>query len=83
MPDISERQLTISDVNNLIELLIGDDVSIHAVQRTNGIYLAGHGEKDIKLSPEDLTREKMLKILYDYAVYAGYTNEDFSDFVGG
>ena len=41
------------------------------------------GEKDIKLSPEDLTREKMLKILYDYAVYAGYTNEDFGDFVGG
>ena len=81
MPDISERKLTISDVNNLIELLIGDDVPIYAAQRTDGIYLVG--QRDMKLSPEDLTRQEILKILYDYAVYAGYTNDDFSDFVGG
>ena len=80
-----DHTLTATDVNRLIELLIGDDTPLHAIEQNDEVYLLNRGEdvnEGTKLTNEDLTRQEMPKILYDYAVHFGYTNEDFGDFVG-
>ena len=86
MPSLNQTKLTIPDINNLIELLIGDDVPLCAVEHNSEVYLLNNGEgvdNGTKLEEDDLTRSGILQLLYAYAVHFGYTNEDFDEFVGG
>lgn len=77
--------LTVEVINNLIEVLIGDDAQLCATERDGEIYLYYTDydtPAEIKLDDEDRTRERMPPLLYEYAVWGGYTNEDYGDWLG-
>ena len=79
------RLLPVEEINNLIELLIGDDAQLHANERESKIYLRYPDEgtyKETQLDDEDRTREGMPRLLYEYAVFCGYTNDDFGEWLG-
>ena len=76
------RVLTVPEINNLIELLIADDAPLHAVEREGEVYLVNPGDEDLPLDAENRTREELPKLLYDYAVHFGYTNDDFGEWMG-
>ena len=84
-PISNPKLLPVGDINNLIELLIGDDALLRASERDGKIYLRYLEEetyKEIKLDDQDRTREGMPMLLYEYAVYFGYTNDDFGEWLG-
>ena len=77
--------LTVSDINHLIEQLVGNDTPLQAVDRDDTVYLVhatGGATEYVRLDAIDRTREEMPRVLYEYAVHFGYTCDDFSDWMG-
>jgi hypothetical protein len=75
------QPLAASDINNMIELLIGDDVPLHAYHEDGRIFVTDGASEPVLV--EDLPKMGLVELFYDWAVYAGYTIEAFEDFYGG
>lgn len=75
------QPLTVPAINDMIELLIGDDVPLHAFDKDGRTYVTDGASKPVPVG--DLPKMGLVELFYDWAVYAGYTIEEFEDFYGG
>lgn len=75
------QPLTVSEINDMIELLVGDDVPLYAFDEDGRIFVTDRASEPAPVG--DLPKMGLVELLYDWAVYAGYTIEEFEDFYGG
>lgn len=75
------QPLTVSEINEMIEILIGDDAALHAYNEYDQIFVTDGASEPVPV--EDLPKMGLVQLFYDWAIYAGYTIEEFEDFYGG
>lgn len=72
------RSLTLAQINAEIEVVLGE-VPLKAYEENGRIFL-GDGVNN-PAQVEDPTQIGVIELLYEWAVFTGYTNEDFEDFL--
>ena len=70
--------LSVSEMNSEIQLVLGE-VPLKAYEKDRHIILDDGVNEPA--GADDLTAIELIELLYDWAVFAGYTNEDFEDFL--
>ena len=73
--------LSVADINDAIEDILGTDVTLQAVERDGHVFLVD-GESEA-VDGDDLSRKELVLLCYEWAVYVGYVSEDLRDFIEG
>ena len=72
------HSMTLAEVNGEVERVLGE-VPLKAYEE-GGRTLLGDGINNA-VEVEYITQTELIDLLYDWAVFAGYTNEDFEEFL--
>ena len=73
--------LSVDEINDAIEDILGTDVTLQAVERDGHILLVD-GELE-EVNGDDVSRKELVLLCYEWAVCVGYVSEDLRDFIEG
>ena len=76
--------LSAQEINDLINRLIDEDAPLRAIEAGDQVYLAKivkTVKEYVMLNAEARQEENTMKILHEYAVYMGYTQDDLEDWL--
>ncbi|MDO8750868.1 MAG: hypothetical protein Q7K03_06965 [Dehalococcoidia bacterium] len=72
------RAMNVAEINAEIARVLGD-VPLHAFEQGGHIYLSDGINS--AADGDDASLIDVMELLYDWAVFVGYTNEEFEDFL--